>query len=63
MGTVHKFKALLGKYKLIRPNDKILVIYKISHPTTALLHFIRTGLDLETHKKLRFQVVVVFIEG
>lgn len=62
-GTVHKFKSLLGKHKLIRPLDKVLVIHKCGHPTSALLHFLRTGLDLETHKKLRFSVMVVFIEG
>ncbi|KAJ3646404.1 hypothetical protein Zmor_023993 [Zophobas morio] len=61
-GTVHKFKALLGKHKLIRPNDRVLVVHRCGHAGTALLHFIRTGLDLGTHKKLRFEPVVLFVE-
>ncbi|XP_044252778.1 cytoplasmic tRNA 2-thiolation protein 2 [Tribolium madens] len=61
-GATHKFKATLGKHKLIRPNDRVLVVHKCGHPSTALLHFIRTGLDLETHKKLRFEPVVLFVE-
>lgn len=62
-GTNHKFKALLGKHKLIRAGDRVLVHHKLGHPSTALLHFLRTGLDLNTPKKLRFDVTVVYIEG
>ncbi|KAJ8945153.1 hypothetical protein NQ318_001618 [Aromia moschata] len=61
-GTIHKFKALLGKSRLVRPNDKVLIYHKIGHPSTALLHFLRTGLDLNTPKKIRFEIDVLFIE-
>ncbi|CAH0555444.1 unnamed protein product [Brassicogethes aeneus] len=61
-GATHKFKALLGKHKLIRPNDKVLIHHQIGHPSTALLHFLRCGLDLTTHKKLRFDVIFVYVE-
>jgi cytoplasmic tRNA 2-thiolation protein 2 len=61
-GTVHKFKALLGKHKLIRPNEKVMIVHKCGHPSTALLHFVKTGIELETHKKLHFDPVVLFIE-
>ncbi|KAG5898802.1 hypothetical protein JTB14_011012 [Gonioctena quinquepunctata] len=61
-GTTHKFKALLGKSRLIRPKEKVLVYHKIGHPSTALLHFLRTGLDLNTPKKLRFDPVILFID-
>nr|XP_023029119.1 cytoplasmic tRNA 2-thiolation protein 2 [Leptinotarsa decemlineata] len=61
-GTTHKFKALLGKSRLIRPKDRVLIYHKVGHPSTALLHFLRAGLDLSTPKKLRFEPVVLFID-
>lgn len=61
--TIHKFKATIGKHRLIRPDDRVLIDHKIGHPSTALLHFLRSGVDLNTHKKLRFVPVVLFIEG
>ncbi|XP_076266660.1 cytosolic thiouridylase subunit 2 isoform X2 [Rhynchophorus ferrugineus] len=62
IGCNHKFKALLGKSKLIRPNDKVMISYEIGHPSSALLHLIRSGLDLNTPKKLRFTPVFVYLE-
>ncbi|CAG9829294.1 unnamed protein product [Diabrotica balteata] len=62
VGTVHKFKALLGKSRLIHPKDKVLVWHQIGHPSTALLHFLRTGLDLNTPKKLRFEPIILFVD-
>ncbi|KAL1498303.1 hypothetical protein ABEB36_009121 [Hypothenemus hampei] len=61
-GATHKFKALLGKTKLIRPHDRVLISYEVGHPSTALLHFLRSGLDLNTPKQLRFEPVIVFLE-
>lgn len=62
-GTVHKFKALLGKHRLINPKDSVLVCHEPGHASAALLHFLRTGLDLETPKKLRFKLVFLFIDS
>jgi len=47
---------------LLRPNDRVLISYEVGHPSTALLHLLRTGLDLSTPKKLRFIPVIVFLE-
>lgn len=63
LGTTHKFKAQLGKSKLIRPSDKVLVCHKIGHASTALLHFLRMGLDLNTPKKISFNPIIVFVDG
>lgn len=60
--TTHKFKGYLGKHRFVRPNEKILIVYKPGHPITAMLHMIRTGIDLSTHKKLRFNPIILFIE-
>ncbi|CAH1155891.1 unnamed protein product [Phaedon cochleariae] len=62
-GTTHKFRALLGKSRLIRPNDIVLVHHQIGHPSTALLHFLRSALDLSTPKKLQFKPVILFIDN
>lgn len=62
-GTTHKFKAQLGKSKLIRPHDKVLVCHRIGHPSTTLLHFLRVGLDLNTPKKIRFTTIILFVDG
>jgi hypothetical protein len=40
-----------------------MIVHKCGHPSTALLHFVKTGIELETHKKLHFDPVVLFIEG
>ncbi|XP_065155206.1 cytoplasmic tRNA 2-thiolation protein 2-B isoform X1 [Atheta coriaria] len=61
--TTHKFKAFLGKHRLIYPNDKVLVSFKEGHECAALLHFIRSGLDLTTPKKLRFEPMILYIEN
>ncbi|CAG9856237.1 unnamed protein product [Phyllotreta striolata] len=61
INTVHKFKASLGKSRLIHLNDRVLVWYQIGHPSVALLHFLRTGLDLSTPKKLRFHPIILFV--
>ncbi|KAK5644881.1 hypothetical protein RI129_006181 [Pyrocoelia pectoralis] len=61
-GTVHKFKALLGKNRIVRFNESVLIHHRTGHASTALLHFLRTGLDLSTPKKIQFKPVVVYIE-
>ncbi|GLV32861.1 uncharacterized protein CBL_00432 [Carabus blaptoides fortunei] len=60
--TIHKFRATIGKYRLIKPNERVLIIYVNGHPSSALLHFIRGGLDLPTHKKLRLEPVILYID-
>lgn len=62
-GTTHKFKSLLGKHKLIHPNDNVLIHHDVGHASAALLHMLRSGLDLNTPKKLRFKPVFLFIDS
>lgn len=62
-GTVHKFKALVGKNRVVKPNETVLVYHRAGHSSTALLHFLRSGLNLTTPKRIRFNVIVLFIEG
>lgn len=60
--TDHKFRALLGKHRLINDKDRILIDYKGGHPTTSLLNFIKTGLEVDTPKKIKFVPICLFIE-
>lgn len=62
-GTTHKFKSLLGKHRIITQNENVLVYHKGGHASTALLHFLRSGLDLKTPKQLRLKPLFLYIEG
>lgn len=61
--TNHKFRLMLGKYRVVKPNDNVLIVHQIGHPSTALLHFIHEGLNLTHHKKFRFKPIFLFIDG
>nr|CAI5828937.1 unnamed protein product [Callosobruchus analis] len=61
-GVIHKFKSTLGKSKLIRPRDRVLIVYDDNDNSAALLHMTRNGLNLNTPKKLNFIPVIVFVE-
>lgn len=61
--STHKFRATLGKTKIMKVKDRALVAFSGSQSSVALLHFLRSGLDEEQHKKLFFDVVVCYIEG
>lgn len=62
-GTIHKFKSLLGKHHLIRPQDCVLVLHETGYASGALLHFLRSGLDLDTPKKLRLNPIFLFVDS
>lgn len=60
--TVHKFKAVLGKNRVVHPNENVLIYHKLGHATTALLHMLRSGLNLDTPKRIKFNPIVICIE-
>lgn len=61
--ATHKFRASLGKSKLVRKGDKVLVGFSGSSSSLALLHLIMTGIKEEAHKKLVFEPCIVYIDG
>ncbi|XP_011170189.2 cytoplasmic tRNA 2-thiolation protein 2 [Solenopsis invicta] len=61
--TNHKFRAALGKSKIIRHGDLILVDHTGELNSTVLLHLIKAGMSESTHKKLIFKTVVLYIDG
>ncbi|KAK0074620.1 hypothetical protein PV326_012288, partial [Microctonus aethiopoides] len=62
ISVTHKFRATLGKSKIVRPNDKVLVAHSGSGKSTALLHLIKAGMHESVHKRLVFQTQVIFID-
>ncbi|XP_012275888.1 cytoplasmic tRNA 2-thiolation protein 2 [Orussus abietinus] len=62
MGATHKFRATLGKSKIVRPKDTVLVAYSGSEGSTALLHLIKAGMHELIHKRLVFKTIVVYID-
>lgn len=57
--AVHKFRSAIGKSKVIVPKDHVLVAYSGGPASSALLHFIRQGMN---EGKLRFTVSVIHID-
>lgn len=49
----HKFRACIGKNKIISANDKILICLSGDSNSTVLLDLIHTSISLNNHKKLR----------
>lgn len=58
----HKFRSTIGKSKQIHPGDRILVGLSGGASSTALLHLIREGLQENSHKKLRFDPVFLYVD-
>ncbi|XP_069681595.1 cytoplasmic tRNA 2-thiolation protein 2-B [Periplaneta americana] len=60
--ATHKFRASLGKSKLVRPQDHVLIAFSGSQPSVALLHLVNAGLNEANHKRLLFTCSVVYID-
>nr|XP_012218136.1 PREDICTED: cytoplasmic tRNA 2-thiolation protein 2 isoform X2 [Linepithema humile] len=60
--TNHKFRAALGKSKIIRHGDLILIDHSGELNATVLLHLIRAGMSESAHKKLIFKIIVLYID-
>ncbi|XP_057334441.1 cytoplasmic tRNA 2-thiolation protein 2 [Microplitis mediator] len=62
LSATHKFRATLGKSKLVRPKDKVLVGYSGTAGSVALLNLIRAGMHESVHKRLVFESKVIYID-
>ncbi|CAK9809207.1 Cytoplasmic tRNA 2-thiolation protein 2 [Anthophora plagiata] len=58
----HKFKATLGKSKLVQPNDSILVAHSGKASSTVLVHLLSTDTNESISRKLRFRYKVLYID-
>ncbi|KAI4495419.1 hypothetical protein M0802_008633 [Mischocyttarus mexicanus] len=62
INLTHKFRAALGKSKIIQRGDTVLVGHCGRENSTALLHLIKSGLNEAANKKIIFNVVIFFID-
>ncbi|KAK3085328.1 hypothetical protein FSP39_001545 [Pinctada imbricata] len=60
--VTHKFRAAIGKSKLIRDGENVLVAYSGGQSSGCMLHLIKEGLSERAHKKLRFKPSLLFID-
>ncbi|KAM3917939.1 cytoplasmic tRNA 2-thiolation protein 2 [Leptodactylus fuscus] len=59
---VHKFRAMLGKNRVVYPGEKVLLAYSGGASSSAMIHQVQEGLSREAPKKLRFTPGILFID-
>lgn len=59
----HKFRACIGKNKILSSNEKVLVCLTGGQSSTVLLDLINNGLLQDNHKKLRISPVFLHLTG
>ncbi|XP_069757341.1 cytoplasmic tRNA 2-thiolation protein 2 isoform X3 [Narcine bancroftii] len=59
---VHKFRAMLGKTRLIFPGEQVLLALSGGPTSSAMLCQVQEGLSREAPKKLRFSPGIVHID-
>ncbi|KAK7877569.1 hypothetical protein WMY93_031726 [Mugilogobius chulae] len=59
---IHKFRAMLGKNRIIFPGEKVLLAVSGGPSSCSMLHQVQQGLSVNAHKKLRFTPGIVFID-
>lgn len=60
--TSHKFRATLGKSKIIRKGDAVLVAYSGKPNATMLAHLIKAGNEQSVHKRLIFETKLIYVD-
>ncbi|XP_009078955.1 PREDICTED: cytoplasmic tRNA 2-thiolation protein 2, partial [Acanthisitta chloris] len=59
---VHKFRAMLGKNRVIFPGEKVLLALSGGSASSAMVWQVQEGLSRETAKRLRFIPGLVYVE-
>uniref|UniRef100_A0A674NB42 Cytoplasmic tRNA 2-thiolation protein 2 n=1 Tax=Takifugu rubripes TaxID=31033 RepID=A0A674NB42_TAKRU len=59
---IHKFRAMLGKNRVIFPGEKVLLAVSGGPSSCSMLSQVQQGLSQNAHKKLRFVPGIVFID-
>lgn len=57
----HKFRATIGKARVIRTGEKVLLAFSGGPSSSAMLHLVCEGLSCTAPKKLRFEPGIAFI--
>ncbi|XP_072527107.1 cytoplasmic tRNA 2-thiolation protein 2 isoform X2 [Salminus brasiliensis] len=59
---VHKFRAMLGKNRVIFPGEKVLLAVSGGPASSSMLAQVQEGLSREAPKKLRFVPGIIYID-
>ncbi|XP_034408042.1 cytoplasmic tRNA 2-thiolation protein 2 isoform X2 [Cyclopterus lumpus] len=59
---IHKFRAMLGKNRVLFPGEKVLLAVSGGPSSCSMLAQVQEGLRQNAHKKLRFLPGIVFID-
>ncbi|XP_068267780.1 cytoplasmic tRNA 2-thiolation protein 2 [Nyctibius grandis] len=59
---VHKFRAVLGKNRVIFPGEKVLLALSGGAASSAMLRQVQEGLSRETAKRLRFVPGLIYVD-
>ncbi|XP_071337747.1 cytoplasmic tRNA 2-thiolation protein 2 [Trachinotus anak] len=59
---IHKFRAMLGKNRIIFPGEKVLLAVSGGPSSSSMLSQVQEGLSQNAHKKLRFLPGIVYID-
>ncbi|KAF5895559.1 cytoplasmic tRNA 2-thiolation protein 2-like [Clarias magur] len=59
---VHKFRAMLGKNRVIFPGEKVLLAVSGGPASSCMLAQVQEGLSRDAPKKLRFTPGIIFID-
>ncbi|KAM9269169.1 cytoplasmic tRNA 2-thiolation protein 2 [Cariama cristata] len=59
---VHKFRAMLGKNRIIFPGEKVLLALSGGPASSAMLRQVQEGLSRETAKRLRFIPGLIYVD-
>lgn len=63
MSTNHKFRACLGKNKILSPNENVLICLSGGVSSSVLLDLIQYSISLENTKKLRIVPYFIHLFG
>ncbi|XP_036400210.1 cytoplasmic tRNA 2-thiolation protein 2 isoform X2 [Megalops cyprinoides] len=59
---VHKFRAMLGKNRVIYPGEKVLLAVSGGPASSAMLAQVKEGLSRDAPKKLRFKPGIIYVD-
>lgn len=58
----HKFRATLGATKIVKRDSKVLFYFSGEKKNVCLLDMIKFGLEQEAHKRLVFEMELIFVD-
>lgn len=59
----HKFRATIGKSRLVKPGNRVLVAFSGGLTSVVMADLIRRGFEEDFHRRLRFVPSFLHIDG